>query len=203
MNFWCWRLQQATKIEQKSMKNRMFFGTSILDRFWEGFGRGLGGQNPWFSHFFRCFFEVVFTARLGRAKNRPKRPCWGRWTKFWTWIPVIPPLLGREKERGSRAWACIKSLTFQIRHLWLSLTFSWGRLVYGLARPAPPSVGGGLNSPRGGPPPPPHLCARMLGDCHALKACICRTALLKAHGEMKAHILATICPDFAMNLRRW
>ena len=60
-----------------------------------------------------------------------------------------------------------------------------------------------LNSPRGGPPPPPHLCARMLGDCHALKACICRAALLKAHGEMKAHILATICPDFAMNLRRW
>ena len=53
-----------------------------------------------------------------------------------------------------------------------------------------------LNSPRGGPPPPPHLCARMLADCHALKACICRTALLKAHGEMKAHILVTICPDF-------
>ena len=23
------------------------------------------------------------------------------------------------------------------------------------------------------------------------------------HREMKAHILATICPDFAMNLRRW
>ena len=60
-----------------------------------------------------------------------------------------------------------------------------------------------LNSPQGGPPPPPHLCARMLGDCHALKACICRAALLKAHGEMKAHILATICPDFAMNLKRW
>ena len=59
-----------------------------------------------------------------------------------------------------------------------------------------------LNSPQGGPPPPPHLCARMLGDCHALKACICRTALLKAHGEMKAHILATICPDFG-TWRSW
>ena len=50
-----------------------------------------------------------------------------------------------------------------------------------------------LNSPWGGPPPPPHLCAGTLGDCHALKACICRTASPKAHGEMKAHILATIC----------
>ena len=25
---------------------------------------------------------------------------------------------------------------------------------------------------------------------------MCRTAVLKAHGEMKAHILVTICPDF-------
>ena len=61
-----------------------------------------------------------------------------------------------------------------------------------------------LNSPRGGPPPPPHLCTRILGDCHAFKACMCRTAVLKAHGEMKAHILVTICPDLALmagNLR--
>ena len=79
--------------------------------------------------------------------------------------------------------------------LWLRAMWLWS------STPCTPSVGGGLNSPRGGPPPPPHLCARMLGDCHALKACICRTALLKAHGEMKAHILATICPDFAMNLK--
>ena len=53
-----------------------------------------------------------------------------------------------------------------------------------------------LNSPQGGPPPPHPICTRTLGDCHAFKACTCRTALLKAHGEMKAHILVTICPDF-------
>ena len=53
-----------------------------------------------------------------------------------------------------------------------------------------------IELPQGGPPPPPHLCARILGDCHALKACMCRTAVLKAHGEMKVHILATIWPDF-------
>ena len=40
------RASEGEKIEQKSMKNRMFFGTSILSGFWEGFGRGLGGQNP-------------------------------------------------------------------------------------------------------------------------------------------------------------
>ena len=61
-----------------------------------------------------------------------------------------------------------------------------------------------IELPQGGPPPPPHLCARILGDCHAFKACMCRTAVLKAHGEMKAHILVTICPDLALmagNLR--
>ena len=65
-----------------------------------------------------------------------------------------------------------------------------------------PAVAGGLNSPQGGPPPPHPICSRTLGDCHAFKACICRTALLKAHGEMKAHILATICPDFG-TWRSW
>ena len=43
-----------------------------------------------------------------------------------------------------------------------------------------------MNSPQGVPPPPPHLRVRMLGDCHAFKACICRTAVQKAHGAMKS-----------------
>ena len=54
----------------------MFFGASILDGFWVGFGRVLGGQNPRFSHFFRCFFEVIFEARFEEATKlaqvRPK-----------------------------------------------------------------------------------------------------------------------------------
>ena len=68
------RVPKKTKFKQKSIKNRMFFGTSILKPFWLGFGTVLEDQKPRFSRFFRCFFEVVFEARSGRAKNRPKRP---------------------------------------------------------------------------------------------------------------------------------
>ena len=70
----------------------------ILDGFWEV----SGGRKSRFSHFFHCFFEVVFEARLGRAKNRPKKPNKTQMVDFCVWIPVVPPLLGREKERGSR-----------------------------------------------------------------------------------------------------
>ena len=62
-------LQQATKNQQKSMKNRMFFETSIWEAFWMDFGKVLGSQNPWFSQFFRCFSEVVFEAHSGRAEK--------------------------------------------------------------------------------------------------------------------------------------
>ena len=69
--------------EPKSMKNRMSLGTSILKAFWEGFGRGLGAQNPRFSHFFRCFFEAFFEQRFGRPTNRKKTPNIGTLTDFW------------------------------------------------------------------------------------------------------------------------
>ena len=78
----------------------MSFGTSILEGFRKGFGRGLGGQNPWFSHFFRCFFDVILQAQLERQKKRPR---WANKTQkaiFWSWAPVIPRLLGKGKDRG-------------------------------------------------------------------------------------------------------
>ena len=71
-NFEVRLLQQAAKFEPKSMKNPMFVGTSFSEAFWMDFGTVLGGQKPRFSHFFRCFFEVVFEARSGRPKNRAK-----------------------------------------------------------------------------------------------------------------------------------
>ena len=71
------------------------------------FGRVLGGV--WEAKIldFRVFFDV-FSMSFSKSvseeqKNRPKRPNKRRWLIFWAWFPVIPPLLGREKERGSRA----------------------------------------------------------------------------------------------------
>ena len=54
------------------MKNCMFLGTSILNAFWRGLGRLLGGQNHQFSHFFRHVFDAKFGVQFGRAKNRKK-----------------------------------------------------------------------------------------------------------------------------------
>ena len=54
------------------MKNRVFVGGSILDRFWEGFGSVFGSPNPRFLHFFRCFFDVIFEARSEGSKIEPK-----------------------------------------------------------------------------------------------------------------------------------
>ena len=65
----CRRCCNKAFFEQNSMKNRMFFETSILEAFWMDLGKVLGAQNPWFSQFFRCFFEVVFEAHSGRAKK--------------------------------------------------------------------------------------------------------------------------------------
>ena len=58
------------------MKNYMFFWTSILDGFRVGFGRVLGGQNRWFSHFFHYLFDANFRVQVGRAFWRPKRWPW-------------------------------------------------------------------------------------------------------------------------------
>ena len=85
------------------MKKSHLCGDVVLGGFLDGFWEVSGGRKSRFSHFFRCFFEVVFEARLGRAKNRPKRPNMTENTQIWWRAPVVPPLLGRDKERGSRA----------------------------------------------------------------------------------------------------
>ena len=82
------------------MKNRIFFGTSILSGFWEGFGRVLARQNPRFSHFFRCFFDIIFQARFGRRKNRPKMRKNQTFPLFGVGFAVVPRLLGKGKDRG-------------------------------------------------------------------------------------------------------
>ena len=61
-----------TKNCKHASHNSMFFETSILNGFWEGFTKGLGGQNPRFSDFFRCFVDVILQEQGERRKNRKK-----------------------------------------------------------------------------------------------------------------------------------
>ena len=82
------------------MKNHTFFATSILSGFWEGFGRALASQNPRFSHFFRCFFDVIFQGRFGKRKNGPKMRKNQTFPLFGLGFAVVPRLLGKGKDRG-------------------------------------------------------------------------------------------------------
>ena len=77
----------------------MFFGTSILEAFWEDFGRVWGGQKPRFLNFFRCFFEAFFKQRFGRPKNR-KKMATGRTQKDFRVGLAECAASGGEKKRG-------------------------------------------------------------------------------------------------------
>ena len=58
----------------------------------------LGSQNPRFSHFFRCFFDIIFEARFEEAQNRKKTRQERRRQREDSWAAVIPMLLGRTEE---------------------------------------------------------------------------------------------------------
>ena len=62
--------KNQAKIDEKSHVFWDIDFEGILGRFWEGFGRVLGGQNPRFLHIFRHFFDVNFDMHFGRRKNR-------------------------------------------------------------------------------------------------------------------------------------
>ena len=89
------KIEKKQKIEQKSLKNRMFFGSAILEAFGKGFGRVLGSPNPRFLHFFRYFFDGKFRVQLGRAKNRKKIATSGLGDFFWMLFAVCAGLGGR------------------------------------------------------------------------------------------------------------
>ena len=63
-----------SNFKEKSLKKCIFFGTSILEGFWQSFGRRFGGQNPRFSHFFRCFFLSFLKCGLEGETNGKKSP---------------------------------------------------------------------------------------------------------------------------------
>ena len=104
----------------------------------------LGGQNPRFSHFFRCFFEVVFAARLGRAKNRPMRPNKTQKAQIQWRIPVVPPPPGERKREGIKSLGLHQELALSDSPFEIGLGEFENDLVCGPARPAHLKVGGGL-----------------------------------------------------------
>ena len=88
------------------MKDLMFFGTSILEEFWEAFGRVWGGQNHRFSQFFRCFFDIKFGTLFGEqkiAKKSDPRRCPA---DFRGCAAVCADLLGGIKGRGPDLPSC-------------------------------------------------------------------------------------------------
>ena len=128
-------LQQAAKIDRQSMKISMFWGTSISEAFWEDFGRVLGCQNPRFSHFFRCFFDVNFEERFRRAKNQPKRPNKSRKRKFSGGFRRPQPP-GERKREGNKSLGLHKELGLSDSPSVMGQDVSESDLVYGPARPA-------------------------------------------------------------------
>ena len=77
----------------------MFCGTSILKAFWMDFGRVLGGQNPWFLHFFREKTQAKNKMIFGRLKNRILRPKNGFTPNFWAgWAVCAAP------GEGTKGW---------------------------------------------------------------------------------------------------
>ena len=137
------------------MKNCIFFGTSILDGFWEGFGNGLRGQNPRFSHFFRCFFDVVFQARFGRRKNREKMRKKQTFPLFGVGFAVVPRPVGKGKDRGFEHFRsnCAKECRD-----WPAV-IGQSQLEINLARCWHTFGGRRIETPRGGSPPPTHPLA--------------------------------------------
>ena len=141
----------------------MSFGTSILSGFWEGFGRGLGGQNPWFSHFFRCFFDVILQAQLERRKKRPR---WANKTQkaiFWSWAPVIPRLLGKGKDRGKNTSDRIARTNCSKECRDWPAVIGQSQLEKYLARRGHTFGGRRIEGPQGGTPPPPTLWQGLWG----------------------------------------
>ena len=112
---------------------------------------------------------------------------------FGVGFAVVPRLLGKGKDRGKNTSDRIArtNCSKECRD-WPAVIGqpSWKSVWHAVGTP---SVAGGLNSPQGGATAASPFVCKNVGDCHAFKACICRTASPKAHGEMKAHILATIC----------
>ena len=141
------------KLWPKTSKKSIFFETSIWKGFWIGFGRVLGSQKPRFSHFFRCFFDVIFEARFEEAKNRKKSRQQHRRQNFGAGLRWGGSSWG-EKKRGV-ARSVLRYQNLDAEHS-AKILLNLAYLAFcNPARFAPPTVGGGLKTPRGDHRRPP------------------------------------------------
>ena len=98
----CRRSCDRCFFEQKSLKNRVFVGTSFSVAFWKDLGRVWGSPNHRFSHFSRCFFDAEFKVRSGRRKKRPKTRKRRKLRNFGPGFRWSPGSWGEIIERGSQ-----------------------------------------------------------------------------------------------------
>ena len=156
------KIEQIKKSNTNRWKKGIFLGTSILNGFWEGLGRVLGGQNHQFSHFFRCFFEAKFEARFRSAKNRPKRPKRHRKRKLGSGLRWSPPSWGEIIERGIENMSELPS--------WIELVGQISN-IYEIIQHAVRTFGGRrIEGPQGGTPPPPNF-RKAFGATYASVVC--------------------------------
>ena len=79
----CRRSSDNGFFKQKSLKNRMFVGTSISEAFCKDVGRVLGGRNPRFSLFFVIFSKQILKDVLEGQKIEKKSVRWKSPGDFW------------------------------------------------------------------------------------------------------------------------
>ena len=113
----------------------------------------MGGQNPRFSHFFRCFFDIIFQARFGRRKNRPKMRKKQTFPLFGVGFAVVPRLLGKGKDRGKNTSDRIARTNCSKECRDWPAVIGQSQLEFSLARRWHTFGGRRIEGPRGGTPP--------------------------------------------------
>ena len=140
---------------EKCMKKRCFFGPSIWRAFWEGLGRVLGGPNPRFSQFFRCFFDIFSKQFLKELILHFYMQLRQTFPLFGGGFAVYGTCLGRDYREGKHE-NLMRHLQ-QGHSMLVSGVWCWS-WWYWSSTPCTTFGGRRIETPRGGPPPPAHLC---------------------------------------------
>ena len=144
-------IKKKRKIAHKSMKNRMFFWSAILEAFWEGFGKPKSSIFALFSMFFRCHFSSA----LRKAKKSRKNAKKSNFSAFWRRVCGGPQAGGERKGKGKKHFRsnCAKECRdwpAVIRQSQLEMCSTRRWHTFGGRR---------IETPQGGPPPPPQFGA--------------------------------------------